>query len=323
MLACAISRADAQQVLSLDSCRAMALRNNKQLAIAALKQDVARDARKAARTKYLPHVDVLGGYEFTSREVSILNDRQKGALGSLGTNAAGQLGSTMSDVISEMAGQGIITSQTAEALGNIAQGIMPGIEEAGNNMGKTIRDAFKTGHSSNACRSASRAVSSSSAATSREISTELVVMRWMGTRASAMTSITLEATPHRFGMSCPKRVSLVYPPLMSGAGPLLPAVTWGRVRITMDQLSYEVVKLMAATSPWGSPWQIMSILTPAAAKGERYPAGPPSLWRTAGKATTMMFCSLESWEMPYILLCLHFYRSRNWLSMLFRRTDSM
>lgn len=144
MLACAISRADAQQVLSLDSCRAMALRNNKQLAIAALKQDVARDARKAARTKYLPHVDVLGGYEFTSREVSILNDRQKGALGSLGTNAAGQLGSTMSDVISEMAGQGIITSQTAEALGNIAQGIMPGIEEAGNNMGKTIRDAFKT-----------------------------------------------------------------------------------------------------------------------------------------------------------------------------------
>ena len=144
MLACAISRADAQQVLSLDSCRAMALRNNKQLAIAALKQDVARDARKAARTKSLPHVDVLGGYEFTSREVSILNDRQKGALGSLGTNAAGQLGSTMSDVISEMAGQGIITSQTAEALGNIAQGIMPGIEEAGNNMGKTIRDAFKT-----------------------------------------------------------------------------------------------------------------------------------------------------------------------------------
>lgn len=136
MLACAISRADAQQVLSLDSCRAMALRNNKQLAIAALKQDVARDARKAARTKYLPHVDVLGGYEFTSREVSILNDRQKGALGSLGTNAAGQLGSTMSDVISEMAGQGIITSQTAEALGNIAQGIMPGIEEAGNNMAK-------------------------------------------------------------------------------------------------------------------------------------------------------------------------------------------
>lgn len=144
LLVCTVASADAQQVLSLDSCRAMALRNNKQLAMARLKQDVARDVRKAARTKYLPHVDVVGGYEFTSREISILNDRQKGALGCLGTNAAGQLGNTMSTVISEMAGQGIITPQTAEALGNIAEGVMPGIEQAGNSVGQTIRDAFKT-----------------------------------------------------------------------------------------------------------------------------------------------------------------------------------
>lgn len=144
IMACAASTAGAQQVLSLDSCRAMALRNNKQLAIAGLKQDVARDVRKAARTKYLPHVDVIGGYQFTSREISILNDRQKGALGSLGTTAAGQLSGTMSEVISEMAGQGIITPQTAEALGNIAGNVMPGIEQAGNDMGQTIRDAFKT-----------------------------------------------------------------------------------------------------------------------------------------------------------------------------------
>lgn len=144
IMACAASTAGAQQVLSLDSCRAMALRNNKQLAIAGLKQNVARDVRKAARTKYLPHVDVIGGYQFTSREISILNDRQKGALGSLGTTAAGQLSGTMSEVISEMAGQGIITPQTAEALGNIAGNVMPGIEQAGNDMGQTIRDAFKT-----------------------------------------------------------------------------------------------------------------------------------------------------------------------------------
>ena len=87
----AAAPAVAQRVLSLDSCRAMALRNNKQLNIAKLKQDVARDARKAVRTKYLPHVDVIGGYEFTSREISILNNKQKGALGSLGITAAGQI----------------------------------------------------------------------------------------------------------------------------------------------------------------------------------------------------------------------------------------
>ena len=134
----------AQGVLSLDSCRAMALRNNRQLAIARLKQDVARDARKAARTKYLPHVDVMGGYEFTSREISILNDDQKSALGNIGTSAAGQFGNTMSSVISEMAAQGVISQQAAASLGSIAEKMAPGIEQAGNSLGQTIADAFKT-----------------------------------------------------------------------------------------------------------------------------------------------------------------------------------
>ena len=64
----------AQQVLTLDSCRAMALRNNKQLSVSKVQQDVAANLRKSARTKYLPHVSALGGYEWTSKEVSILND---------------------------------------------------------------------------------------------------------------------------------------------------------------------------------------------------------------------------------------------------------
>ena len=144
MLACAVMPASAQLPLSLDSCRAMALRNNKQLAIARLKQDVAHDVRKAARTKYLPRVDVLGGYQFTSREISILNNGQRSALGNLGTSAAGQLGNSLSSAISEMAGQGIITSQTAEALAGIAENTMPGLKQAGNKLGQTINDAFKT-----------------------------------------------------------------------------------------------------------------------------------------------------------------------------------
>ena len=43
--------ASAQRVLSLDSCRQMALRNNKQLSISKMKQDVAANERKSARTK--------------------------------------------------------------------------------------------------------------------------------------------------------------------------------------------------------------------------------------------------------------------------------
>ena len=64
-------------VLSLDSCRAMALRNNKQMSVAKVKQEVNAYLRKSARTNYLPKVNALGGYLFTSREISILNDDQK------------------------------------------------------------------------------------------------------------------------------------------------------------------------------------------------------------------------------------------------------
>ena len=76
----------AQRLLNLDSCRALALRNNKQMSISRVKQEVAANVRKAARTKYLPHVSALGGYEYTSKEISILNNDQKEALNSLGTN---------------------------------------------------------------------------------------------------------------------------------------------------------------------------------------------------------------------------------------------
>lgn len=144
ILLCSALPSDAQQLLSLDSCRAMALRNNKQINIARLKKDVAINTRKAARTKYLPHIDVLGGYEFMSKEISLLNNEQKGVLGNLGTTAAGEIGNTMSSAITDMVSQGVISPQTGEALGNIAGKVAPGIQNAGNAIGKSITDAFRT-----------------------------------------------------------------------------------------------------------------------------------------------------------------------------------
>ena len=66
----------AQRLLTLDSCRALALRNNKQMQVSKVRQDVAYNVRRTARTKYLPHVSALGGYVHTTREVSILNNDQ-------------------------------------------------------------------------------------------------------------------------------------------------------------------------------------------------------------------------------------------------------
>lgn len=144
LLSCTASAVTAQTTLSLDSCRAMALRNNKQVNIARLKQDVALNTKKAARTKYLPHVELMGGYEFMSREISILNNEQKNGLASLGSTTAESLGGTMSSIIYDMANQGLITPQTASALGQIAGNMASGMRQMGDNLGQSIRDAFRT-----------------------------------------------------------------------------------------------------------------------------------------------------------------------------------
>ena len=40
----------------------MALRNNKQMSVAKMKQEVNANLRKSARTAYLPKVNAVGGY---------------------------------------------------------------------------------------------------------------------------------------------------------------------------------------------------------------------------------------------------------------------
>ena len=91
LLTIGISPAEAQRVLSLDSCRAMALRNNKQMSVQRVKQEMAKNIRKSARTKYLPHVSAAGGYLYTSKEISILSDESKETLSNLGTNSVNQM----------------------------------------------------------------------------------------------------------------------------------------------------------------------------------------------------------------------------------------
>lgn len=129
--------------LSLDSCRRMALANNKPLAMSMLKHDVAYNTRKAARTKYLPRVDALGSYVHTSKEVSILNSEQKNAL-NFGTNYGLPIEHGIGNIINGMADQGIISYQTAQELGALVQKYGGELVEAGDAFGGKIRDAFRT-----------------------------------------------------------------------------------------------------------------------------------------------------------------------------------
>ena len=145
MLAGTILPACAQQrVLSLDSCRAMALRNNKQLNISRLQQSVALNVRKAARTKYLPKVDALGGYEYFSKEVSILNNSQKSALGNLGSTLVGHASTGLSSLVSSLTQQGLITPQMAQQIGSYANQLGASAAQTGNAIGQDIAGAFRT-----------------------------------------------------------------------------------------------------------------------------------------------------------------------------------
>ena len=144
LLAGIITPAAAQRTLSLDSCRAMALRNNKQLSVAKLKQEVALNTRKAAKTKYLPKVDLLGGYEWTSQEVSLLKDSQKDMLGNLGTTASTALGEKATNMLGTLAQQGMITPQQAQALGNFMGSQIAPLAQTINGFGQGITDAFRT-----------------------------------------------------------------------------------------------------------------------------------------------------------------------------------
>ena len=89
---------EAQRLLTLDSCRAMALRNNKQMSVSKTKQDIAANMQKSARTKYLPHVSAVGGYVWTSKESPILSDDAKDALSNLGTTAGADLKEGLSQI---------------------------------------------------------------------------------------------------------------------------------------------------------------------------------------------------------------------------------
>ena len=133
------------QTLSLDSCRAMALRNNKQLGIARAKQQVAMNVRKSARTKYLPHIDVAGGWMLSSREVSLLNDEQKNTLSNVGTTAAGAVdASQVSTFLTQMVQKGILSPAEAQQYGQLATGATQQLAAYGNALGEKIKDAFRT-----------------------------------------------------------------------------------------------------------------------------------------------------------------------------------
>lgn len=122
----------AQQVLTLDSCRALALANNKELRISQEKVNAAHYEKKAAFTNYLPKIDLTGGYMRTQKEISLLSDAQKQSIGNMGTNLGNQL--------QQLAASDPVLGSLLQPL----QGVIPGLTAGLNGVGQGLVDAFRT-----------------------------------------------------------------------------------------------------------------------------------------------------------------------------------
>lgn len=132
-----VSAINAQGVLTLDSCRAMAMENNKGLRIAKEKMNAAKYEKKAAFTKYFPSISANGTYMYNQKEISLLNEDQKLALGNLGQKP----GAMMDEVKKAMMQLVMAKPELAPILTPLA-----GLDIEGplNELGKSLTDALRT-----------------------------------------------------------------------------------------------------------------------------------------------------------------------------------
>jgi outer membrane protein TolC len=155
LLAGAVVPVGAQRLLTLDSCRALALQNNKQLSVSKVKQDIAVNLRKSARTKYLPHVSALGTYMHTTEPVQLLNNDQQSTLSHLGTGlvSSPEFQQGVGGMQQMMAGLGKvapmlsllgINEEQLKSLSTMLQQSPQKIEGTLNAFGQKIVDAFET-----------------------------------------------------------------------------------------------------------------------------------------------------------------------------------
>ena len=140
IIACSGVSLMAQRVLTLDSCRALALRNNKNLAISRTNRDVALNTHKAARTNYLPKLTAQAAYIRTGKEISVLSKDQKNALSNMGTSLSDAFSGTFGQIA-----QGIIArhpelAPLVQQLGGVGQAFAGALNQAG----RGIADAFRT-----------------------------------------------------------------------------------------------------------------------------------------------------------------------------------
>ena len=94
--------ANAQQTLTLDDCRQMAVQQSKDLEQARTQIQMASYDRKIALANYFPNVSATGAYLYNNRDIALVSDAQSQLLQNAGTLIQGQLDAAMAGAAQQL-----------------------------------------------------------------------------------------------------------------------------------------------------------------------------------------------------------------------------
>lgn len=105
------TNACAQQVLTLDECRSMALQNSNTIKMANEKEAGAEDLRKMALSQFFPKLSANGAFIWNEKSISLLSDEQKDKINNMGTSAQDAVADAVIDYVHDATG---ISNATVE-----------------------------------------------------------------------------------------------------------------------------------------------------------------------------------------------------------------
>ncbi len=133
--------AGAQQILTLEACREMAVASNTDLKIAQQKIKIAEYDKKIAIANYFPDISASGGYMYNSRNLSLIGRETSDALTGTGTSVQNAYQNKLNAIISNPA-IGNIVASSPELQHIVSQ--LSGLDLATpiNSIGSEINRAF-------------------------------------------------------------------------------------------------------------------------------------------------------------------------------------
>lgn len=104
----ALQIAGAQQVLTLDECRQMAVQSDKTLEQARTKMEMAEYDKKIAMANWFPNINATGAYMHNHSDISLISDDMSAKLTNMGSLVQGEFSTTMTNLT-----QAIMTNPAA------------------------------------------------------------------------------------------------------------------------------------------------------------------------------------------------------------------